>query len=95
MLQDLINPESCRSCAGDDDSGVLLQEIIRSHAGEEKSGVLQEVLQEMTSPDAGGARNSAEVKELVPGIHRMSRTRYRQDSASTCKELCPSLHQVS
>ena len=55
MLQDLINLESCRSCAGDDDSGVLLQEMIRSHAGEEKSRVLQKVLQEMTSPDAGGA----------------------------------------
>ena len=95
MLQDLINLESCRSCAGDDDSGVLLQEIIRSHAGEKQSGVLQEVLQEMTSPDAGGARNPAGVKELVPGVHRMSGTRYRQDLASTCKKLCPSLRQVS
>ena len=90
MIPELI-PECCRCCAGDDDSGVLLQDIIRSHAGEEKSRVLQE----MISPDAGGVRNSAGVKELVPGVHRMSRTRYRQDSASTCKELCPSLHQVS
>ena len=56
MIPELI-PECCRSCAGDDDSGVLLQEIIRSHAGEEKSRVLQEVLQEMTSPDVGGVRN--------------------------------------
>ena len=72
-----------------------LQEMIRSHAEEEKSRVLQEVLQEMTSLDAGGVRNSARVKELVSGVHRKSGTRYRQDSASTCKKLCLSLCQVS